>query len=68
VSLLRDLRDLHLLAAAASIAWVILAQGAQAGRDRELLAVVDAHHPMALKTLKWTTTRIKEAAPQVLLS
>jgi hypothetical protein len=66
--LLRDMRELHLLAAAASINWVILGQGAQAVRDEDLLATVTSRHPFALKTLKWTTTRLKEAAPQVLAS
>lgn len=66
--LLRDLREVHLRAAAASINWVILGQGAQAVRDEELLAIVTERHPFALKTLKWTTTRLKEAAPQVLAS
>ena len=66
VLLLRDLRELHLLAAAASIDWVVLGQGAQAVRDQELLGVVTARHEYALKTLNWTTTRLKEAAPQVL--
>ena len=66
--LLRDLREVHLRAAAASIDWVILGQGAQAVRDEVLLATVTERHPFALKTLKWTTTRLKEAAPQVLSS
>ena len=66
--LLRDLREVHLQAAAASIDWVLLGQGAQAVRDADLLAVVTSRHPFALKTLKWTTTRLKEAAPQVLAS
>jgi hypothetical protein len=64
--LLGDLRDLHLRYAAASIDWVILAQGAQAARDAELLATVSASHPQTLRGLKWTTTRLKAAAPQVL--
>jgi hypothetical protein len=66
--LLRDLREVHLHAAAASIDWTILGQGAQAVRDEDLLATVTSRHPFALKTLKWTTTRLKEAAPQVLAS
>lgn len=64
--LIHDLREVHLLAARASINWVILAQGAQAIRDEDLLEIVTARHPFALKTLKWSTTRIKQAAPQVL--
>jgi hypothetical protein len=53
--LLRDLRELHL-------------QGAQAARDADLLATVSACHEETLKTLKWTTYRLKEAAPQALTS
>ena len=68
IALLRDLRRLHLLAAAASIDWTILGQGAQAARDAELLAAVSASHPETLRGLNWTTTRLKEAAPQVLTS
>jgi hypothetical protein len=58
----------HVRAAEASINWVILGQGAQAVRDEDLLATVTSRHPFALKTLKWSTTRLKEAAPQVLAS
>jgi hypothetical protein len=66
--LLRDLRDLHLLAAGASLDWVALAQGAQAAKDTDLLATVSECHEETLKTLKWTTYRLKEAAPQILTS
>jgi hypothetical protein len=64
--LLRDLRRLHVLAAGASLDWVALAQGAQAAKDTELLAIVSDCHEETLKTLKWTTYRLKEAAPQAL--
>ena len=64
--LLWDLRQLHELAARASIEWVILAQGAQAARDEHLLDTVSECHAETLRTLKWTTYRIKEAAPQIL--
>ena len=66
--LLRDLRELHLLACRASISWTILGQGAQAARDGDLLDVVARCHPRTLRTLRWTTTKIKESAPQVLTS
>jgi hypothetical protein len=65
-SLLADMRTLHLLAAEASIDWTILGQGAQAARDRELLAVVSESHPDVLRALRWTTTKLKESAPQLL--
>jgi hypothetical protein len=66
--LLRDLRHLHELAARASIEWVILGQGAQAAKDEELLSAVSECHAETLRTLKWTTYRIKEAAPQILVT
>jgi hypothetical protein len=66
--LLHDLRTLHLLAAEASIDWTMLGQGAQAARDSDLLATVSECHPETLRALRWTTTKLKEAAPQVLTS
>jgi hypothetical protein len=65
-SLLGDLRALHLLYAQASIDWVILGQGAQAVRDAALLETVSRCHPETLRGMKWTVTRLKLAAPQVL--
>jgi hypothetical protein len=64
-SLLADLRALHVLYAQASIDWVILGQGAQAARDAALLETVSRCHPDTLRGMKWTVTRIKLAAPQV---
>jgi hypothetical protein len=64
--LLRDLRDLYLTAQEAEIAWVILAQVAQAARDRDLLLVVSECHEEAEARGKWLRTRIKESSPQVL--
>ena len=68
LQLLGDLRQLHLLAAGASLDWVALAQGAQAAKDTDLLDTVTACHEETLRTLKWTTYRLKEAAPQALTS
>jgi hypothetical protein len=64
--LLRDLRHLHLLYAEASVDWVLLGQGAQAVRDGELLQTVEHCHAQTLRGMKWTLTRLKSAAPQVL--
>lgn len=66
--LLRDLRELHLAAARASLAWTVLGQGAQAVSDGELLATVTSCHPETIRTMKWTVQKIKEASPQVLAS
>jgi hypothetical protein len=66
VLLLRDMRDLHLAAARASVAWTVLGQGAQAIKDQELLELVTACHPETIRTMKWTVQKLKEASPQVL--
>lgn len=68
ILLLRDIRDLHLAAARVSLAWTMLGQGAQAVSDQDLLATVTACHPEAIRTMKWTVQKIKEASPQVLAS
>jgi hypothetical protein len=68
VLLLRDLRELHLAAARASLAWTLLGQGAQAVRDQQLLDTVTACHPETIRTMKWTVQKLKESGPQVLAS
>jgi hypothetical protein len=64
--LLRDLRTLYLTAQEAELAWVILAQAAQAARDQELLQTVTLCHQEAEARGKWLRTKIKESAPQIL--
>ena len=44
----------------------MLAQGAQAVKDAELLDTVTRCHDETLRTVKWATHRLKEAAPQAL--
>lgn len=68
LALLADLRDLHLAAARASVAWTVLGQGAQAVRDDALLETVTTSHPETIRTMKWALQRLKEAAPQALAS
>jgi hypothetical protein len=68
VLLLRDLRDLYLAAARASLAWTVLGQGARAISDRRLLEVVTASHPETIRTMTWTVQQLKESSPQVLAS
>jgi hypothetical protein len=68
VLLLRDLRDLHLQATRASVAWTMLGQAAQAAKDPDLLDCVSLCHPETLRIVRWTLTRLKEASPQVLTS
>jgi len=64
--LLADLEQLHLRASRASLAWVALAQAAQAAKDAELLSIVSDCHPETLRTLRWTTQKVKDSAPQAL--
>jgi hypothetical protein len=66
--LLHDLRELHLQAARASLGWTVLGQGAQAAKREDLLECVSLCHPETLRTLRWTVTKLKESAPQVLTS
>jgi hypothetical protein len=65
--LLRDLRQLYLMAEEASINWLALGQVAQALPDNDLLEEVSALHKQTLTQTKWLKTRIKESCPQVLL-
>lgn len=66
--LLHDLRRLNLKAQAVELQWTLLGQAAQTVRDKELLNEVVTLHAQALTQIKWTRTRLKEAAPQALAS
>jgi hypothetical protein len=66
--LLHDLRDLYLQASDNSLAWEMLAQVAQAKRERELLALTERCHPQNLRQLRWANTMIKVQTPQILNS
>lgn len=68
LGLLRDLQDLYLLASLVDATWMVVKQAAQALRDTELLHVVeDCEHEVAVQ-LRWLLTRMKQAAPQVLVA
>ncbi|AZM58386.1 MULTISPECIES: hypothetical protein [unclassified Streptomyces] len=64
---LHDLRELHLAAVRNSLHWEMLAQAAQATRDRNLLELVSACHPQTLRQMRWTNTMIKVLSPQLLV-
>ncbi|MBW8801273.1 MAG: hypothetical protein JF597_49330 [Streptomyces sp.] len=68
IALLEDLRDLFLVASETSLAWEMLAQHAQARRERDLLELVTAAHPQTLRQLRWVNTMIKTLSPQALAS
>lgn len=66
--LLRDLRELYLKAQGADLQWVVLGQAARALRDQDLLSEVTALRPQTVVQGRWARTRIKEAAPQILVA
>ncbi len=66
--LLADLRSVYLHVAAVSVDWELLAQGAQAAREADLLELATQCHPETLRQMDWANTMLKELAPQVLTS
>jgi hypothetical protein len=66
--LLEDLRDLYLAASETSLAWEMLAQHAQARRERDLLETTTTCHPQTLRQIRWANTMIKTLSPQALAS
>lgn len=66
--LLHDLRDIHLAATENSLHWEMLAQAAQALRDRRLLDLASDCHPETLRQMRWSNALIKVLSPQALTS
>lgn len=64
--LLRDLHHLFVTAQGVNAHWIYLGQAAQALPDPDLLTTVDKLHRENLTHIKWFTTRMKAASPQVL--
>jgi hypothetical protein len=67
IGLLRDLQDLYLMASECDLAWAMIGQAAQGARDGELLEVVSGCEGETATQLQWIRTRMKQAAPQVLV-
>ena len=67
LGLLRDLQDLYLMAAECDLAWTMIGQAAQGARDHDLLEVVNGCEGETAIQLQWIKTRMKQAAPQVLV-
>lgn len=68
LGMLRDLQDLYLLASLTDITWTMVTQAGQALRDRELLDVAAECDKETSVQLRWLSTRMKHAAPQVLIA
>lgn len=66
--MLRDLRELYLMAEEAEVHWLALGQVAQAVRNHNLLDEVSDLHKQTLTQIKWLKTKLNESTPQVLVS
>lgn len=66
--LLADLRHIHRMAAGVSLDWEVLAQTAQAMKDTELLSVTQECHPQTLRQMRWTNSKVKETAAQIMVT
>jgi hypothetical protein len=66
--LLADLRHLYREAAGTSVDWELLAQGAQAAKETELLRLAQRCHPQTLRITRWANGYLKVTSPQVLAS
>ncbi|MDN3250119.1 MULTISPECIES: hypothetical protein [unclassified Streptomyces] len=66
--LLLLLHDLNLAATENSLYWEMLAQAAQAGKDRRLLDLAACCHPQTLRQMRWSNTLIKVLSAQALTS
>ncbi len=67
LGLLRDLHDLHTLASFCDLAWTMIGQAAQGTQDAKLLEVVQDCEGETDDQLRWLETRMKQAAPQILV-
>jgi hypothetical protein len=66
--LLADLRRAFRKASGVSLDWEILAQSAQAAKDRDLLALAQRCHPQTLRQARWLNAMLKESSAQVLVT
>lgn len=68
LQLLFDLREVYTLASRVAVDREMLGQVAQAAKNRELLDFTKRCHPDTLRQLGWANAKIKESAPQILVS
>lgn len=67
LALLRDIHDLYLIASEVEVSCVILKQAGTALRDKELVAMCGEIDKQTKRQLSWLLTRMKSAAPQILI-
>jgi ferritin-like metal-binding protein YciE len=67
LALLRDLHDVWLLVQEVELCWKVILQAAQALRDKDLEALCQQSNDENDRQAAWLLTRIKQAAPQVLV-
>lgn len=67
VALLRDLHDLWLITKEIEISYKVLLQAARALRDTELETLILNQSSNTKRQSDWLLTRVKQAAPQVLV-
>jgi hypothetical protein len=67
MALQRDLHDLYLVAAEVQVCCIVLKQGADGLRDKELTNACDEVEKQTKRQQAWLTTRMKAAAPQTLI-
>jgi hypothetical protein len=68
LQLLRDLREVYVLAAGVGADWVILGQAAKAVRDGGLLDLVQRCQPANTRQTRWANAKLKDSSPQILAS
>lgn len=66
--ILSDLRRLHRMTAGVALDWEILAQTAQALRQRELLDLTKRCRSETQRQLRWSKASLKENAAQIMIS
>jgi hypothetical protein len=66
--LLADLRTIHRQAAGVSLDWEILAQTAQALKEKKLLDLAERYHPETLRQMRWANAKLKEASAQIMVT
>ena len=66
--LLRDLREIYMLAAGVSADWEMLAQAAQGIKHTDLLEVAKRCHPDTVRQMRWANSKLKEESTQILIS